>query len=40
MQLQDRKQMYVCFSPELSSELTPVYELLHEADEAVVPIQA
>ena len=26
-QLQDSKQMHVCFSPELSSELTPFYEL-------------
>ena len=26
-QLQDSNQMHVCFSPELSSELTPVYEL-------------
>ena len=26
-QLQDSKQMHVCFSPELASELTPFYEL-------------
>ena len=39
-QLQDSKQMHVCFSPELFSELTPFYELLHEADEALVLIQA
>ena len=26
-QLQDSKQMHVCSSPELSSELTPFYEL-------------
>jgi len=38
MQLQDRKQMHVCFSPELTSELTPFYELWHEADEALVLI--